>query len=340
MRIGIIARCDNTGLGIQSKEFFDNIPCKALVVDVSKIAGAMPQNHHWYPGQDFFIYQKGVKFPPNLIQRFLSQIDVLVAFETAYDHSLFQLCRDAGVFSILQLNYELLDYPSSLPPPDIFAAPSMWNYENIPDPKVFLPVPVNTNKIKVQERAIGKFLHLGGKPAEQDRNGTKVFLNCLKYVKNNISVKVRCHEPLGFFNVPGNVNLEILDSNVCPDYSVLCDGGVLVMPRKFGGLSLPVNESLASGMPVIMTDISPNNTWLPQEWLVPARLSGQFMSRKMIDVYEANLIELAKKIDQFCEQQFYDTAVDKALELGKLLSWEFLKQRYYDIFSSLVNTRG
>lgn len=114
------------------------------------------------------------------------------------------------------------------------------------------------------------------------------------------------------------------------------DGGVLVLPRKYGGLCLPINEAIASGMPVIATDISPNNTWLPKEWLVPAGHAGSFKCKKPITYYEANLKMLAKKIDEFCDHDFYSNSILKANEIRDKISWEALGPLYMETFSKLL----
>ena len=42
----------------------------------------------------------------------------------------------------------------------------------------------------------------------------------------------------------------------------LYDGcSILVMPRRYGGLCLPVQEAMARGMAVVMTDCPPNRRW-------------------------------------------------------------------------------
>jgi glycosyltransferase involved in cell wall biosynthesis len=60
----------------------------------------------------------------------------------------------------------------------------------------------------------------------------------------------------------------------------------LILPRRYGGLCLPMNEALLSGLPVIMPDCSPNNDVLPERWLVPGTVKGQFMTRTMIDLFQ------------------------------------------------------
>lgn len=233
--IGIFARCDNTGLGIQSKEFFDNIPCDAIIVDVSRIGNTMPQNHQWYKDSKVIYYTNTRRFDPKDIKDFINNIDTLVCFETPYDFSLFPLCKSLNTKSVLQLNYEFLDWPSGYYPPDLFAAPSMWHYEEIPERKIFLPVPVNTKKFSPQKKE-KTFLHIAGKPAIHDRNGTNVFLSALKYVKSDISVIIKCQRQIHIpKDIPSHINITydfINRDNYWENYN----GGVLVMPRKYGGL--------------------------------------------------------------------------------------------------------
>ena len=328
-KIGILARSDNTGLGVQSKEFYDHIPCKALIVDISRVNQNMRQNHEWYPGSNIVYFTRGARFPPHVIKDFLKDIEVLVCFETPYDHTIFPLCKLMGVKTILQLNYEFLDYPSNFPQPDLFAAPSLWHYDDIPDPKVFLPVPVAVEKFTPQIRH-KHFLHIAGKPAIHDRNGTMLFLNALKYVKNDIEVTIKCQQPLKIPDVPPHIKITCDFSNT-KNYWDNYTGGVMVMPRKYGGLCLPLQESLAAGIPVIMPDISPNFTWLPKEWLVPAKKTGSFQAKKKIDIYEADAVSLAQKIDFFCNEELYLDGVVKAKELAQSISWENMLPRYYEV---------
>lgn len=328
MRVGAICRMDQTGLGIQSKEFFDHIPCKALVINSANFKGGITQYPHWYPNQTFVTPEKGLKINHEIIREFIKDIDVLITFETAYDYSIFDICRRNKVRTILQLNFEFLEYPSALPPPDLFAAPSLWRFTEIPEPKMFLPVPVDINKFTFERKPM-TFIHVAGKPAAHDRNGTIPFLNCLRYVKNAINVVLYSPQPIAIPRIPSYINF-IKDNNHKEDYYENFKGGVLVMPRKYGGLSLSVNEAIAAEMPVIMTDISPNNTWLPHEWLVFSQPAGSFQCKQNIEINEVDLHRLAEKIDQFCDDKFYNVAVEKAMNLKSQISWQALLPTYHE----------
>jgi len=337
MRIGGIFRCDNTGLGIQSMEFFNHIPCKPFVIDCSALGKSpvLTPYPHRYNNAPVFKMQKGQSIPEERIQDFLKDIDVLFAMETPYNYRFFEVARKKRIKTILQFNYEFLEYPSNLPMPDLLASPSHWNYEEVPRPKMFLPVPVNTHKFKPnrQERV---FIHIAGRPAVHDRNGTQVLLNAVKYIQSECKIIIRTPERLAFSRHVRNVKLEI-DRTERVNYQDAYTGGVLIMPRKYGGLCLPINEALAAEMPVIAPDISPNNLWLPKEWLTPASWSQKLNARKVVDVYEPDARALAAKIDQFCDPVFYDQAILKAHELKNTISWETLLPLYHQTFEKLCS---
>ena len=339
MRVGLIARADSTGLGIQSKEFFDHIPCKALVIDSSKLGRGevLKPEFRNYPGQQVLQLQPGFDnygwMPNSVIEWLLNDIDILFCMETPYDYRIFEEARRRGVKSILQFNYEFLEYPSELPEPDLFASPSQWNFEQVPEPKFFLPVPVNTEKFK-PNRTKGSFLHIAGRPAQHDRNGTETLMKALMLVKSEIQVVIRSQGHINAPKMPPNVCIRVENSNT-PHYADNYRGGVLIMPRRYGGLCLPINEAIACEMPVIVTDISPNNTWLPKEWLVPAQKIHSFFCRKPVDVYQADIQALANKIDLFCDDTFFGNAVQKAKNLKNQISWDNLKPLYYQLFESV-----
>jgi len=109
------------------------------------------------------------------------------------------------------------------------------------------------------------------------------------------------------------------------------------MPRKYGGLCLPINEALGAEMPVIAPNISPNNLWLPKEWLTPAHQSIKLKARQVVDIYEPDLKALAQKMDQFCDTDFYDSARGKAKELKESISWDNLLPLYTKTFQDLCS---
>ena len=110
---------------------------------------------------------------------------------------------------------------------------------------------------------------------------------------------------------------------------------LMVLPRRYAGLCLPMNEALLSGLPVFMTNISPNNNVLPSDWLVDAQIIDQFKAKTLIDVYGANPRQLAEMVDDYIESDKKIEYKNKALEIGlNNFAPKNLKDRYYELFNS------
>lgn len=275
--------------------------------------------------------------PSELFARFLRGLDVVFTAETFYSDEFVALARDMGVRTVQQANFEFLPYITrDLPKPDILAMPSRWRWDEIPEPKTHLPVPIALDRFtpRISNPGPRHFLHVVGRPAICDRNGTPDVLTALHHVKSDIKLTVRCQDRdylasmMNGVIVPPNVELTLDSGDVRDYWDNYTDGDVLILPRRYGGLCLPANEALGAGMPVIMTDIDPNNTWIPGDWLVPARQTGSFHAMNRVDVFEARREDVAAKIDQFSDDEFFDTARIKAGELAKQYSWDNLKPEY------------
>lgn len=328
MRLGLIARAENTGLSIQTYEFYQHMhPVKTLLVDMSHGRGRT-----FRPGlyPDAQVVQ-GIP-TPQVIKSFLRGLDVVFSAETVYNNVLYELAWQLGVKVVVQPNYEFFDRTAA---PSLWAAPTMWHWDDLPAPKQLLPVPIATERFpeRPQRETATRFLHIVGQPAVHDRNGTEDLLEALQYITTPIAVTIRCQDP-GYVakllrrTAPTNVKLHI-DCADTPNYwDNYREGDVLVMPRRFGGLCLPAQEALAASMPVIMPAVSPNE-WLPAEWLVPATHEGRFTVRVPIDLYTVDHRALAAKIDQFAsDSTFFAEGCAKAQQLAKERSWDALKPEY------------
>lgn len=310
MRIGLIARADNSGLGIQTWELYRHLDiAKVLVIDVGHLHD---DSAHCNKATHLDRYRDPIVFrgwQPDRVQlvEFLTGLDVVLTCETPYNPALYGIAREMGVRTALQLNYEFLDQRP--PHPDVLIAPSLWHWDDIVAPpgtrKVHLPVPIASerfwNTLRDKRRSAEHFVHIVGRPAIHDRNGTTDLIRALRHVKSDITVSIRTQDrqfvpALG--GIPGNVKIKIERRDVANYWDNYATGDVLVMPRRFGGLCLPVNEALGSGMPVIMTDIPPNHDWLPHKWLVASEYAGTFNAKTPIDYYRADPRALAAKIDE------------------------------------------
>lgn len=343
MRLGIIARSDNTGLGNQTRELVNMLnPDKVMLIN-SLSFNKNKQHPEWYKNYNCQ-YVKG--FPKSQdIEPFLKNLDVVLSCETFYSNSFIPLARRKNVKTILQYNYEFLDYLQrpELDLPDVLLAPSLWGFEAVTEAfgdrasVIHLPPPTTHETFsKVKANNLSKdykrLLHVGGKAAHLDRNGTNTIIEMLKHSTADYEIVVKTQSPL---NLNKNDSRLSIDTNSPENKEDLYDGfDGMVLPRRYAGLCLPMNEALLSGLPVFMTDISPNNKVLPKEWLVPSQKIDQFKARTMIDVYEADAKLLAKLVDDYINNSDKTQEKKKAFDIGhNNFSVDVLKDKYFDLIN-------
>lgn len=341
MRVGLIARADSRGLGIQTKAFYDRMePCKTLVVDCPS-AQPLPVRRDWYPNGS---WTTGIPSMPD-IESFLEDVDVVYTAETGYTPALWDIAEKRGIRTVLHANWEFLN-PADRPTQ--WLAPSLWCIDQWPEDTVHIPFPVEVDKFPdvAMPDLPTNLLHIVGRPTfghdgmDLHRNGTIDLLRALVHVTTDVTVTIRCQQPghvealiAGYgIELNHNINL-VIDAKDTENYWDNYTGQhALILPRRFGGLSLPANEAIGAGMPVIMTDIDPNNRWLPKDWLVPAVHIGMYQSKQLYDMHAARPVSLALKLQRLTsDEQFYRQCVQKAQQLRWQLSWTNLKPLYEDI---------
>jgi glycosyltransferase involved in cell wall biosynthesis len=335
--LALIARADNRGLGQQTWAVFRNLqPSKTLVVNCHS---AQPLKLRYERFPDSLV----VDGLPNRqdFHELLNGVTSLYTAETGYNQELWDVAEQRGIKTVLHANYEFLDTQDR---PTVWAAPSLWNIHSWPAGTIHLPVPIETERFPITEKpsTARRFLHVVGRPAIHDRNGTRDLLEALRYVKSPIELTITCQHPgyvgglINDHNIhrPGHIQLTISPGDTENYWDIYTGFDAMILPRRFGGLCLPANEAIGAGMPVIMPDTNPNNTWLPPEWLVPATHAGEFRAKKHISYVRTDPMLLAEKIDQLAQDNtFYTEAVNKALTLRNQYSWKTLTPLYEQVLS-------
>jgi glycosyltransferase involved in cell wall biosynthesis len=315
VRIAFLARCDDTGLGNESMEFVEHIkPDKVLKV----LTGDKPQHPERFEGKNF----DGIP-DDDTIKELLTDVDVLFCIETPYNHSTFSIARKMGVKTILRVNFEYLAPFVGYNAPDLWISPVDWNMEWIPQPNIVLPFPVNTDKIKFRERKVAKtFLHIAGNRGYMDRNGTNIVLDAIPLLKSEAKIIIKDQR-----NMPE------------PEYEHLYDeGDVLLYPRRHSGQSLVMNEAMAAGLPIMMTDMAPQNTILPKEMLIPVKRMGAIDIRRRIEFAEIDPIAVAEKVDELYNQSIWLNS-KLSRETALAMSWQKLLPEYQRVFQELYQPK-
>ncbi len=345
MRLGIIARSDNTGLGNQTRELVNMLnPDKILLIDSTPF-NKNKQHPEWYDGYDCI---KSNGFPSSeQIKIFLNSVDVVLSCETFYDQNFIRFANKRNVKTILQYNYELFGHLSNpnLPLPTALLSPSVWKIEHVQ--KLFgnqtkvihLAPPTNEDLFnKVKENNLSKshnrILHVAGKKASKDRNGTETVIDMLKYSKGDYELVIRSQSEIESNIKDSRLTIEIGNPENRED---MYDGfDAMVLPRRYAGLCLPMNEALLSALPVFMTNISPNNHVLPQNWLVKSDSIGTIRTKIRLELFEANPRDLAKTIDDYMSIKDKKIYKEQAYNIGiSNFSPNVLKDKYLKIISQI-----
>jgi glycosyltransferase involved in cell wall biosynthesis len=346
MTLGIIARSDNTGLGNQTRELVKMLnPDKILLIDSEHFNGN-EQHPEWYKDYNVTTTLSGFPTKQELVE-FLRNIDVVLSCETFYRQDFLHYAKRRGIKTILQYNFEFL-LNMSVPEaelPDVLLAPSLWNIEQIEKmvdgrcKVIHLPPPTDPTLFEnVRQNNMSKdhnrLLHVGGKFAAKDRNGTQTVLQMLKYSKASYELVITTQK------FP---ELDLKDSRVTVNNSnpenreELYNGfDAMLLPRRYAGLCLPMNEALISGLPVFMTDISPNNLLLPKEWLVKSEHINSFQAKSLVDVYDGNPEHLASIVDEYMDNKDKREMKDSALQIGlNHFAKNNLKDKYLDLIAHM-----
>jgi glycosyltransferase involved in cell wall biosynthesis len=305
--VTIIARADLTGLGVQSRNWVRLLkPNKVIILDSTPFNNN-EQFFEWYRDYNRKVIDR---INPQYYDDILKFTDVVLMFETPYNYGLIEAARARGVKTVLQNNWEFTDYlrNPSLPLPDLLVNHSYWHLDEqekmFPDITDYCPTPLFIDdfapnvKQNFDRKGVRRFLHVAGRSTYEDRNGTKDLLEAVKLIPADVPFQLTIKTqtvPVEPINDPR----VIIDTHSPFDERHLYfDFDAMILPRRYAGACLPMNEALASGLPVIMPNIDPNNKILPNYWLIGAEKTSSFMARTNVTVYSTNPAELANKIKE------------------------------------------
>ena len=345
MKLGIVVRADDTGLGNQTYELVKMLnPDKILIIDSSSFHTKNIQHFDWYEGRTI-VTSKGFPDTRTLL-KFFDGLKVVISCETFYSKNFVALAKKKRIKTILQYNFEFLDYLSNdrLMLPDVLLAPSPWRLQEVEERFAdrclvrYLPPPTDSSLFdknkKENRKRTNKLLHIGGKAAIYDRNGTNSVIEMLKYSKADYELIIKSQTELDIECSDSRLTLSVGNEKNREDLYLGYDA--MILPRRYAGLCLPMNEALMSGMPVFMTDISPNNLILPKEWLAKSEFVKEFMTRVGIQLYAADPRGLAKILDKYFAKKDLSDDKEKAFNLGyENFSSDILKQKYIDLINSV-----
>lgn len=289
MNVGIFgARADHRGLATLTAIMWRCLrPAKTVVVDMGAHSPTEFHDGQYGPDAETVAYDDllagGYDFAG-----FLDGLDVVVTFEIPYDWRLYTEARRAGVRTV-QLTMPELDAHQrqpDLPRPDVFALPTPWLADRYPGSPV-LPVPCEP--FTPQH---GNLVVHPGALAMKDRNGTRTVIDASDHSRHHLVI--RCQAPPERPWRHARVEVDDLADN-----RHLFDGAALVVvPRRYGGLSLVIQEAMAAGLPVLVGAHDPYADAIPAAArLMSERGRNLFAKGGSIATHDVHGRILASRID-------------------------------------------
>ncbi len=206
------------------------------------------------------------------IDAFLSHCDAMLSVETFYDPYLVESARQRGVERVLYANPELLNPADPCERADRYLYAAEWGLP-YPAPGEILPWPTSPD-LMVRKRPprnpVPAFVHAAAE-AMLDRNGTEVVLDACQHIEQACRIVVYGDRNGRTDWHNERVSLEWRD-RVADYRDLYAEADCLLLPRRYGALSLPMLEAAAAGVPTITTDLSPQAEWFAEwpELLIPA----------------------------------------------------------------------
>lgn len=345
VKLGLIVFANDSGLGIQTKRLCHMLrPYRLLVIDSTSFSQNKEQHIDWYEGFSGYTVDG---FPKNHeIKKFLTGLTHVLCAENPLNVSLLSEAKRQNIKVYIQSNYEFCDHLQNpnLVLPHKFLMPSYWHLNTMiakygSDLVEYLPPPMTANEFtnarekNFKREGNKRFLHIVGTLAVHDRNGTLSLLHALNYTDKDFELVIKSQRELPPEYMVNDRRVRYQIGNELNIENLYMDFDALIIPRRYGGLCLTMNEGLMCGLPVIMSDVDPNNKVIPKKWLVEAVKTGEFFTRTMIDIYSTSSEALAHKIDWLVDQNMSDMKT-RAFQIGYDNYSEFvLRQRYARLWS-------
>ena len=328
IRIGQIGSAYNTGISHISWGFAEHLNAKTLLYDYKPLT-MFPER---FPNS---------KITKEIVQAdidwLLSDIDVLITVETPYFWDVYRQARAKGIKTVLMPMYEWLDRSrTELQYVDLFICPSESTYHSMWGNKIQVPTEIPVDLTKFTPQIVKKakvFLHNSGHGGLYGRNSTLELLQAIPMVKSNVRFIINSQYKLDRID---DSRITYTEANIKNYWNLYNGEDVWILPGKYGVAYVGIQEAMASGMPIMFTDMYPFNSYLPKELLIkPASINTIKIYANQAEqsaVHDPAII--AAKIDEVAQMDLTKYS-ERSLELAKEWSWDVWKDKYIKIFEEL-----
>lgn len=261
MKLGVIARADDRGLGNQTWEVVRNMaPERVLVIrDPASEATGFPVHLDRFPGATVLTWERpNYLLPEREVREWLDGLDVIYSAETLYDWRIADWARDQGCSTVVHLNPEFYAHHlEDRAEPDVWWSATDWRKDHLPARVRVVPMPVPIDRWPDVDLSAAprRVLHVAGWAGTHNRNNTRRVVEAARYVGDVEIVMVAQDQP-------NRRNQKISHRAASVNYwEMYADASAIVLPRRYGGLCLPANEACGAGLVPIMPDVEPNRWW-------------------------------------------------------------------------------
>lgn len=321
MTWGLLARADEGGLGSQTWEMGNHChPSRVLVVDVRPGRGRFRPERYLGIAPEVRVEPNP---PSNDAMRWLCMgVSSVYAAECYYNDRLPEIAAELGVRLVVHANPELWR-ESYRGRTTTVVTPTSWEAHRIPG-SVVMPMPVDRARLPFQlrDQPARRFLFPVAE-AFQDRHGWADLAKALRHVRHDITLVLA---PSPRHHARGGRHLRVTIETVPPrdNYWEYPDADALILPRRYGGLSLPIQECASLGMPVITLDLPPYAEKLWTTCRVPVANHYDWpMKGGVFPVARCQPRYLAHVIDLLADDPHTMSAASQASdELAESLCWD------------------
>jgi glycosyltransferase involved in cell wall biosynthesis len=328
-RLGLVARADNGGIAAQTWQFARRMqPEKILVVhaDHTNRGRAQPERYEFDYGPEIMVAPRAPR--PRHVDWLLEDTDSIYTVECYYGQEIPLHARKREIKTVLHGNPEMTGDELA----DVVWAPSPWMTGLLPGSPVLMPFPTDLELLPRRERRseIRTLYHVQSE-AFHDRNGTDLLLEACSFINHEVTLKIRSSMAPAHTEYRGLVTVEWVEHHDGMFYEHWDDDiDLFVLPRRFGGLSLPMQEAASLGLPIISLACSPNESVLPPQALVKATVQDVVgMRGGDVRIFQCDPRALARKINELIENRHTrDFIADRCWDWAQAISWVNLLPHY------------
>ena len=324
LSFAMVGRCDGGGLAAISREVHRALhPTRTLILDLEEHGRGECWPDDYTHGDVYRVPSKGA-IPERAIEWLVTPgVDTLLSFETWYEPDLPLIAHRQGIRTVIYAMPELAAWRH--PARQTFV-PTSWRLDRLPN-AIVLPMPIARDRLPfVLRKNVAHIYHVAG-AAFHDRNGTNLLFDALPYVTSDVRVTIKADSTRTLPPLPV-CKLDItVDDEHHVDYwkQYPTDADLLVLPRRYGGLSLVANECASLGIPALMLATDP---YAQERWVSSVPSTGsrnQSMKgapKDGIPVFSADPRTLANVIDYLARHpDVHQEASYEADRWAESMSW-------------------